>query len=333
MKQLQNDEILRKKNSNECRECGSLNLLENATVGNVYCQDCGLEHHSCIIDYRTEWRTFSDKTRDRDRLARTGYPTNVLDNGGGLITSLSKADAQLGQVTYSNEKLNKRLKEIEKLCDKLNLTLQRVRDHACEVFKRMTSIGLQKSMRLQVVQAASVLQAARCEGGDSNRTFKEMVLATALSQKEIFRCFKKVKEELKNSPGLSSEKVEHTIVSFSKNYARYLNLPQKWVDVITKVANKTRPDTEKNDDEVTITTMDKTWDGRSHSSIAATVVYIVTRLPRCPQKVSISTVSHCTGVRGSTIISCYRDMLPVIDKLLNVVPVEIATNEEISATF
>jgi transcription initiation factor TFIIIB Brf1 subunit/transcription initiation factor TFIIB len=136
----------------------------------------------------------------------------------------------------------------------------------------------------------------------------------------------------KTEPRLAFEAAEHSVISFSKNYGSYLNLPSEWIQFIAKVANRARPE-EENESEPMIAHSDKLWDGRSRASIAATIVYIVTRLPKCPEKVDMKMVIRCSDVCCDTIKSCYRDMLPIVPKLLENTPMQIATTEEICETF
>jgi transcription initiation factor TFIIIB Brf1 subunit/transcription initiation factor TFIIB len=315
----------------KCRECGSYDLVENSAEGSIYCLDCNLEHSSLMIDYQAEWLSFSDKNNHNDNPARAGGAINMVFSAGGLSTELPKADAQLGVLAKGvgvRRKMEKYFKEIEELTEKLNFSSRKIRECACEVFKKMLEFGLEKSKRLQTIAVASVLYAARCDGGNSYRTFKEMVLSTKIPKKEIFVCFKMIKKNLKNVPGLILEPKEHPIVSFSKNYASYLNLPKQWIKIIASVGNKAKPDSDEG-----VAYINKSWDGRSETSIAATIVYIVTRLPSCPEKFDIEAVSRRTGVKKSTISSCYRDMLPVVHKLLDELPLKIVSSEEILNIF
>lgn len=101
-----------------------------------------------MIDYRTEWRTFSDKDKADDGV-RVGGPVNLLLSNAGLATSLDKADGNIGRMMRNNDpdrKLKKAFKEVERLCDLLNLTTQRVKDRGYEVFKRISDLGYQRSM-------------------------------------------------------------------------------------------------------------------------------------------------------------------------------------------
>merc|ERR1712151_181127 len=149
---------------------------------------------------------------------------------------------------------------------------------------------------------------ARFEGGVSNRTFKEVVLVAVVPKKEIAKCFKKIKMELKNVFKEEMESKEHSVTSFSKKYARYLNLPNKWVKIISDVANASISDVKcgNENEELIKKNMDITWEGRSWTSIAATIVYIVTRLPKCPKRVDMKMISQCSDVKESTIAACYK---------------------------
>merc|ERR1712224_154868 len=92
----------------------------------------------------------------------------------------------------------------------------------------------------------------------------------------------------------------HPTISFAKNYAVYLNLPGQWVSYAEYLASKT----------VSLGTdlsyMGKSWEGRSRSSIAATILYILSRLPRFPVRLDVKKIAFRTGVRVSTIMRCYR---------------------------
>jgi len=236
-------------------------------------------------------------------------PVNTIFLGGELSTSLSKADALVGWSTKSvavDRKLKAHLREVVDLCNKLNLNTQKIKNRATEIFIRMTNAGLQKSLRFRVIQAASVLYAARLEGGNSNRTIKEIGRVSAIAHKEIVRCIKQMKQQLTNMVYLSSQETEHPVVSFSKNYAKYLNLPHEWVCAIATVAAMVQPNINE-EVKPNICSVEKKWDGRSRASIAATVVYIVTQLPCCPTKVDMKMISQCSGVRNVTITACYRN--------------------------
>jgi len=251
----------------------------------------------------------------------------------GFFTSLSTADASVNRfrpTLETNIKSRRFFKDIEFLCNGLNLTNQRVKNRACEISSEMAANGIQKSIRLLTIHAACVLYAARMEGGDSNRTFREIAMVAARPQKEIARCFKIIGKILTktrhyNSMGSNTfDDNRHPTISFAKNYAIYLNLPQQWVLFTEHLASKT----------VSLGTgSGKSWEGRSRSSIAATVLYILSRLPKFPVRLDVKKIAFRTGVRVSTIMSCYRDMLPVINQLLDSAPCEMVSEKEITNTF
>jgi transcription initiation factor TFIIIB Brf1 subunit/transcription initiation factor TFIIB len=177
------DSLLKTQNVDKCRECGSLHIVQNKSDGVTYCQDCNLEHQSFMIDHGNEWRTFSNMDNCSGDHIRAGGSTKIMLKSGGLTGSMNKD--QLVRNTDPNREYKKGFNEIEIMSDKLRISLRRVRDIACEIFKRMLELGLQKSTQKHVIQAASLLYSARLNGGGSNRTFKEMVLATSLSIKEV----------------------------------------------------------------------------------------------------------------------------------------------------
>merc|ERR1712146_374077 len=153
------------------------------------------------------------------------------------------------------------------------------------------------------------------EGGEFNRTFREITMATARPQKEIARCFKLIERMLaKTRIPTPTEATEHPIVAFAKNFAVYLDLPRRWVLFMEYLAKKVTPSSTV--DDFSLIHVEKPWESRSRSSIAATVVYIVSRLPKFPMEIDLRKIAFRTGVRASTIMTCYRDMIPAINKLL-----------------
>merc|ERR1719313_811603 len=124
----------------------------------------------------------------------------------------------------------------------------------------MTEIGLQKSMRSYSAHAASVLYAARCEGGVYNRTFRETAMASKRPQREIAHCFKIIQDVMEKSQNNSKKISEHPIVSFAKNFGTYLKMPRDWLSLTQTFAQAVLPNR--------IDNMEKAWEGRSRASIA-----------------------------------------------------------------
>lgn len=316
-----------------CRDCGATRLLYDAASISLYCQDCGLENATNTIDYQANVYTSGDP-----------YGKWTETKNGTLNTELTNTSFyQLSLCKDFNSSIKSNFCALDNLCIKLGITIEKVRNCVHEVYTRMMKSGAYKSVRLVALQSACVLYAVRLQGGSSNRTLKEVVKASCLTRREIFRCFKKVKQELKNGSNTDMEfleaysdcfssVIEHPVVSYAKNYAQNLHLPGEWIHTVAEVACKACPDTGQGDIS-NITSAEKVWDGRSRDSIAATIVYVITRLPRCPNRLDVKTVAKRLGVGEATIASCYRDMLPVMNRLLDVVPNHLATFEDIQHTF
>lgn len=322
-------------NDQKCNECRSESLFESERIGTTYCQVCGLEKVKLMVDYGIEWKTLAEKNNNFTSSEQTCIYKNIGVTETGYLTTLSIADASVNrsrQVTDIDTKFKRFSRDIEILCDELNLSAHSIRSQACTISNEMAANGMQKSTRLMTIHAAAVLYAARIEGGDSRRTFREVATAAARPQKEIARCVKFIENVLmKTRSSLSDEGTEHPIISYARNFALYLNLPRNWVLFTKHLATKVIPSRAVNDSGLTF--IEKPWEGRSRSSIAATVVYIVSRLPKFPLKLDLKNISFRTGVRISTIMTCYRDMIPVIDKLLESAPPEFVSLDEITNTF
>jgi transcription initiation factor TFIIIB Brf1 subunit/transcription initiation factor TFIIB len=297
------------------------------------CKKCGLEEENSRVDFGAEWRSFSQKNGGASLGERSSIFRNKCITETGLLTSLSKADASLGRFkrtidSYSKPKCY--FKDIDSLCDALNLNVCCIRDRAAEISADMITNGLLRSTQHLTLHAASILYAARIQGGDFNRTFREIAMVTSRPQKEIARCFKFIENALMRNQSSSIVAVEHPIVSFARNYAVYLKMPRKWVLFTEAFARNVLPGTTNNFGNQKF--FQKAWEGRSRASIAATVVYIVSRVPSFPVKIDVNTIALRTSVRVSTIMTCYRDMLPVIEKLFDGV-LENVTVAEVMVSF
>merc|ERR1712023_358145 len=80
--------------------------------------------------------------------------------------------------------LLKRMENITQICDNLNLFSFSIREYSLEIFKKMLDKGLQKCIRISIIQAASVLYVTRNEQNDSRRTIKELAAASLLPKSE-----------------------------------------------------------------------------------------------------------------------------------------------------
>merc|ERR1719436_1371952 len=248
------------RNQEQCRECGSIKLVEDIREGSIYCQVCSLEHRSHMIDYRIEWQTVINKDFFKDQ----------------------KYDL--------DHKLTKIIDRVEKLANKLKLTDQHILEKAREIIRRILNRKQQKSTRLQTIQAASLLYAIYLSAGDTNLAMRKIPKLKTVTQKEISRFFKILKEELKNERELMVNH-EHPIVIYSRNYSEIHGLPPDWIELIVYIIKivlsyLTYGHLENNNVSKTI----RNWDGRSRTTIAATIVYFITRIPRYPDvKVRVTT--------------------------------------------
>ncbi|MHA1713637.1 MAG: TFIIB-type zinc ribbon-containing protein, partial [Candidatus Ranarchaeia archaeon] len=74
----------------KCSECGSTNLVRDATRGELICNQCGLVVSEHIIDAGPEWRAFD--TSERNKRSRVGSPTTLTIHDKGLSTMIDWRD-------------------------------------------------------------------------------------------------------------------------------------------------------------------------------------------------------------------------------------------------
>merc|ERR1711988_1038893 len=134
-----------------CRECHSLKMVESKTTGTSYCESCGLENNASMIDFNAEWRTFTENNKNHTSSERACIYNKFSTSETGFFTTISTADASINRFNPTSEtniKSRRFSKDIESLCNELNLNNQRIKNRACEISSEMTANWLQKSMRL-----------------------------------------------------------------------------------------------------------------------------------------------------------------------------------------
>ena len=168
--------------SNGCPECdGRLQTECDETV----CAECGLVVAERRIDHGPEWRSFAD---DDTNAKRTGAPLTRSRHDRGLSTEIGRSTRLKGRKRRQMARLRRQhnrarisskrernqvygFTEIRHLCGALSLP-NRVRDHACSLFKSAQNEDLLRGRSLEGFSAAAVY--AACRVANVARTVKEV---------------------------------------------------------------------------------------------------------------------------------------------------------------
>ncbi|KAK7191357.1 hypothetical protein DPSP01_003031 [Paraphaeosphaeria sporulosa] len=181
----------------DCREVPP-NLVENFSRGDTVCGDCGRVLSERNLDFRSEWRTFSNDDQGNDDPSRIGDAANPLLHGSQLHTEIAYGDASnkhrelsRAQNKSNDNKTNKSLSSayasIGHLCEQHSMN--KVIAESAKLLYKMTDDGkLFKGKSQDAVIAGCIFIACRQHG--YGRSFREIYKLTRVSKKEIGRTFK-----------------------------------------------------------------------------------------------------------------------------------------------
>lgn len=180
----------------DCREMPP-NLVENFSVGDTICGSCGRVLSERNLDYRSEWRTFSNDDQGNDDPSRVGDAANPLLHGSQLSTEISFGEGarhrELSRAQNKNnaDKTNKSLQaaygQISALCESFQIP-KPVAETAKLLYKITDDGKVFKGKSQDAVIAGCIFIA--CRQHDMGRSFREIYKLTKVSKKEIGRTFK-----------------------------------------------------------------------------------------------------------------------------------------------
>ncbi|QIB72907.1 transcription initiation factor IIB family protein [Halogeometricum borinquense] len=175
-----------------CPECdGRLHAEGQETV----CGDCGLVVSEYTIDHGPEWRSFADDDRNPKR---TGAPLTQSRHDRGLSTEIGRSTRVKGRKRRRLARMRKQhnraristkrernqvyaFTEIRRLTSALSLP-ERIRDHACSLFKSAQNEDLLRGRSLEGFAAACVY--AACRVANVSRTVGEVVAEAKATEAE-----------------------------------------------------------------------------------------------------------------------------------------------------
>lgn len=285
----------------KCPECKSRNLTTNETRGELICEDCGLVIEENIIDEGPEWRNYANQPKDN---ARAGLPDNLLQHDKGRGTTFEWKEAKLGRTRSQFYRMKKwqqqarvrssvdrnlmtTLQSLKKICFSLGLG-DAMTTSAAEIYRKAVEKRLIQGRSNDSMLAASIYAATKLNG--TPRTLPEISQHSRVGQKEIGRCFRFIKRELKLKirtamPGDYIEKMCSDLELPSETKS-------KAIDIIGEL------------DRIEFT------NGRSPIAVAAGALYVASILTNNKRiQREIAEVSNITEV---TIRNCYRLIVDVL---------------------
>lgn len=285
----------------KCTECSSRNLSTNEHRGELVCNDCGLVIEENIIDEGPEWRNYANQPKDN---ARAGLPDNMLQHDKGRGTTFEWKEAKGSRTrtqfyrmkkwqqqarvrTSVDRNLMTALQNLKKICFSLGLG-ETMTTSAAEIYRKAVEKRLIQGRSNDSMLAASIYAATKLNG--TPRTLPEISEHSRVGQKEIGRCFRFLRRELKLRIRTS------TPADYIEKMCSDLGLPSE--------TNAKAKELLVQLDEIEFT------NGRSPVAVAAGALYVASILTDHKRiQREIAEVSNITEV---TIRNCYRLIVEVL---------------------
>jgi transcription initiation factor TFIIB len=280
--------------SSGCPECdGRL----KASGGETVCASCGLVVAEDFIDRGPEWRSFADDDRNRER---TGAPLTRSRHDRGLSTEIGRSTRVKGRKRRRIARLRRQhnrtrisskrernqvyaFTEIRRLTSALSLP-DRVRDHACSLFRSAQNEDLLRGRSLEGFAAATVY--AACRIASVTRTAEEITTLAKATPGEHRTAYDALNREL----GLPTGPIDP---------AEYLPRFASKLDLDAAVERRARELVEAARDA-------GLTNGRNPSGVAAACLYAAGRETERP--VTQSEAATVAGVTPVTLRNTYRDL-------------------------
>ena len=191
-----------------CPECGSMELINDATRGETVCATCGLVITEKEIDRGPEWRAFN--TEEKDKRARTGAPTSYTIHDKGLSTIIDwhdkdsygrkispKRRAQIYRLrkwqirtrvhSSSARNLVIAMSELDRLSSQLGIP-RGVKESAAVIYRRAIEQKIIRGRSIEAMVAATIYAACRLR--KVPRTLDEICQYTRVKRKELGRSYR-----------------------------------------------------------------------------------------------------------------------------------------------
>jgi transcription initiation factor TFIIB len=198
------------KPSQRCPECGSFNIIEDPSRGELICRKCGLVVKEEMIDTGQEWRAFDSE--QMSKRARGGAPLTFTKHDKGMTTEIGKGLGELYKVPskkraqyYRLTKWHKRLikskdrnlsfalSELQRIVSFLNLP-RSIHERIARYYEEAVNKGLVRGRSIESVIAALTYAVSR--EFESPRTLAEISEASGVEKREIGRTYRYIAREL-----------------------------------------------------------------------------------------------------------------------------------------
>lgn len=190
-----------------CPVCTSTSIIIDTSAGEVLCKMCGAVLNENLPTLAPEWRNFGENDN-----SRAGLPYTLLSCDKGLSTMISSSfkdangktistndvelinrirllDKRSNMQNSTNRSLQKGLRELEKIADKLGVS-KTILEQAAWIYRKVLKEGFTRGRPIQATAAAALY--AACRDLETPRTIKDFAAITNVPKKELARCYRKL---------------------------------------------------------------------------------------------------------------------------------------------
>ena len=300
-----------------CIICKSpLNMITDPASGEIFCSNCGM----VICDKteesgRPEWRNFEDSQQEKNKkLRRTGRPLSLARHDMGLYTIIGQTDKDArgqkldvsmrssierlrrwdyrSQVYSSTDRnLMQAFNELDRLKDKLGLS-DAIIEKTAYIYRKAQDRGLVRGREIYSVLAATVYIACREMG--TPRTLKGIAAISNIKRKDIARNYRRLVIELE---------VKVPIVEPIKCISRIANK--------VEIGQKTKRQAMNIMSD--ITKRGGISAGKNPMGLAATVLYLSSRITGEEENMAQKVFAEAAGVTDVTIRNIFKSIISYLD--------------------
>jgi len=277
---------------NLCPECGG-EIISIQERGENVCAQCGLVINERIVDFSHSGKRAFTKF-EKDKRDRTGSPISELLPDMGLSTvidknninnpDLKRAAKWNSRMSWDKRNMLIATTELKRIASNLNLP-DHIKKSAIRIYKEAFKKKLLRGRSINGMVAACLYFA--CREKKIPRTLQEILDETAISAKNVRRCYRTIIREL-NLKAPSTDPI-----SLIPRYIAELQLDA---------------DVEKITINILQTFMKKfSTSGKDPKGLCAGALYLVCKVKN--KKISQKEISNLVGVTEVTLRSRYKELI------------------------
>ncbi len=298
----------------KCPDCNCIEFISDYVSGEIVCGECGVVISSETINFGPEWRAFT--IQQREKLPRTGAPTNLMMHDKGLSTiidwknvdgtgkrmnstqkykfyRLRKWNRRTQTNEYNQRSLAHALGYISAIGNKLDLP-KNVIETASSLYRKMLQKGVSRGRTIRSLAGSTIY--AACRQCNVIRTLNDVAESTELSKKELTRAYRFLRQTIEADIPLFSFR------NYISKYVSQLELSGETELLALQLLSTAISQ------NLTI--------GRNPKGITASCLYIACQLTK--EKQTQTEIAQTAQITEVTIRNRYKEMMRKIEILIKV---------------